>query len=496
MKTSKGLFINNQWLEGQGGMFASHNPATGDMVWEGASSSENDVEKAVKAASTAFESWALSPLDERISYLHSFAYQLKRVQGSLSESISRETGKPLWESQSEVASMIAKVDISVEAYRTRCKDLSRDLPHAHSHTRHKPHGPVGVLGPFNFPGHLPNGHIVPALLAGNTVVFKPSEFAPQISIEMVHCWEEAGLPPGVINLIQGGKEVGALVARHAALRGLFFTGSWQAGKQFLQDSAQQPQKVLALEMGGNNPLVISHIKDLHAAAYITIQSAFITAGQRCSCARRLILVEHKTNQRFLHLLIGMMKKIMVGAYTQDPEPFMGPVISATVAQHLLQAQETLLSHGGVSLMNMRLLRPRTGLLTPGLLDVTDVIDRSDEELFGPFLQVIRVPDLATALKEANNTQYGLSAGLLSDHIQEYRAFYNTVQAGVINWNTPLTGASSSAPFGGLGQSGNYRPSAFYAADYCSYPVASLEVEKLQMPSSSPFGLDLTDEEKS
>lgn len=226
--------------------FQSINPATQEMIWQGHEAGEKEVNKAFEAASRAFDSWSNLPLQERINYLKKYRDHLQQVHEVFAETISKETGKPIWESLGEVSSMINKVDISIEAYAIRCAEMK----HQQASMRHKPHGVVVVLGPYNFPGHLPNGHIVPAILAGNTVVFKPSELTPLVGEMMVKCWQEIGLPEGVLNIVQGGPETGKLVASHPQLKGLFFTGSWSTGKILLEQYSGQPEKILALEMGG------------------------------------------------------------------------------------------------------------------------------------------------------------------------------------------------------------------------------------------------------
>lgn len=470
--------------------FKSLNPATLEVIWQGEEASHKEVEMAFARAQNAFSDWSSLAIGERIGYLHKYQNLLREQKDHFAEIISMETGKPLWESQNEVISMINKVDISIEAFQIRCPDRSLPQKPYISMTRHKPHGVVAVLGPYNFPGHLPNGHIVPALLAGNTVVFKPSELTPWVGEKLVQCWLDSGLPPGVLNLVQGGASVGKLITSQSLLNGLFFTGSWPTGKRLLEQFSTHPEKILALEMGGNNPLIFHEVKNLEAAAYLTVQSAFISTGQRCTCARRLIVVESERSGKFIDSLLEQMKGIKIGNYTDQPEPFMGPLISEQAAQKLMKSQENLISLGAIPIQTMHLLKTGTGFITPGVIDVTAVKDRPDVEYFGPFLQLIRVPTLEAAMQEANHTAYGLVAGLFSDDADAYQLFYRQVRAGVINWNTPLTGASSTAPFGGIGHSGNFRPSAFYAADYCSYPVASLETDILQMPRKLTPGLIL------
>lgn len=469
-------------------VFQSHNPATGQLIWEGLEADAKEIDLAFEKAAHALKLWASLPLQKRMDHLLKYKIFLSQMRDFIAETISIETGKPLWESETEVSAMINKIDISIEAYEARCPEMKHQQASLLSITRHKPHGVVAVFGPYNFPGHLPNGHIVPALLAGNTLVFKPSELTPLVGELLYKCLTDSGLPPGVFNLVQGGAKTGQLVAAHPRLDGLFFTGSWQTGKILLEKFASQPEKILALEMGGNNPLVFYKVKNVEAAAYFTLQSAFLSSGQRCTCARRLIVVEGKNSQNFIHSLIEQVKGITIGPYFQRPEPFMGPLISEKAALKILEAQDRLISLGAVPIMSMIQLKPKSGFITPGLLDTTSLEHKPDEEYFGPLLQLIRVPTFEQAIAEANRTAYGLIAGLFSDHAEYYQQFYQEVKAGVINWNTQLTGASSSAPFGGIGRSGNFRPSAFYAADYCAYPVASLEAEQLKMPEKKSPGL--------
>lgn len=482
-------FINGLWIEGKGTLFASSDPASGKPIWQGTSATQTEVRQAVSAARDAFARWANVPVTERIKYLEAFADTLASNRSRLAESICRDVGKPGWEALSEVDSMVAKVAISIEAYHERCRSASGEFAGSATSIRFRPHGVIAVFGPFNLPGHLPNGHIIPALLAGNTVVFKPSEQAPLVAQETMALWEEVGIPAGVLNMIQGGPETGVALSQEANIDGLFFTGSAQTGKALHRAFAGHPEKILALEMGGNNPLVVHEVADFDAAARITILSAYITAGQRCSCARRLIVPLGQDGDKFVERVVSSVGKVRVGPYTDHPEPFMGPVISDAAAEQMLAAQERLAASGGVSLVQMRRVRGIPTMLAPGLMDVTRVKERPDVELFGPFLQLIRVQDFDSALLEADNTAYGLAAGLLSDNRALYEIFLESVRAGVIAWNRPTTGASSRLPFGGVKSSGNHRPAAYYAADYCSYPVASIEVERLTQPSKPPPGLD-------
>jgi len=485
-----GLYINGEWLNGQGELFSSVNPANGELVWEGASANADQVHAAVTAARQAANQWAFEGFDARCKVAREYATLLDKHKETLGRTIAEETGKPYWESLTEVTAMVNKIEISINAAIERTGQKVSDVPGAKAVLRHKPHGVVAVFGPYNFPGHLPNGHIVPALIAGNTVVFKPSELTPHVAEQMVGLWAQAGLPAGVLNLVQGEKETGIALANHAGLDGLFFTGSSNTGHLLHKQFAGQPGKILALEMGGNNPLIIDEVADSKAAVYETLQSAYITSGQRCTCARRLFVPTGAFGDQFIEQLTHAIKAIRVGEQFADPAPFMGSLISERAADGMVAAQSKLIELGATSLVNLVKIKPGTGFVSPGLIDVTAITDLPDEEYFGPLLQVIRYNDFDDAIAGANKTSFGLSAGLFSDSEANYDTFYQHIRAGIVNFNKQLTGASSTAPFGGIGASGNHRASAYYAADYCSYPVAGLEADKLTLPATYSPGITL------
>lgn len=484
------LFIDGMWVDGGGPELSSIDPATGKSVWTGNAATGTEVDRAVSAARKAFGDWRSTSLGARIEHVRRFAMLVDAERDALARVISRETGKPTWEALTEVASMIGKGDITIDAYRKRTGMSERELNGFRSIVRHQPHGVMGVLGPYNFPGHLPNGHIVPALVAGNTVVFKPSEHTPSTAIEAMKLWERTGLPDGVLNLVVGGKDTGAALVNHPQLDGLLFTGSAAAGHQMHRRFAERPETILALEMGGNNPLVVDEVDDLAAAVYVVIQSSYITAGQRCTCARRLLVPRGPFGTRMVDRLAEAAQALRVGAFDDPDEPFMGPVISEPAADQLLDAQSRLVDLGGKPVVEMRKLRAGTGLVSPALIDVTGVPNLPDEEHFGPLLQLMYYDDFAEAIDVANATRFGLAAGLISEDPDKWKTFLGRIRAGIANWNRPLTGASSAAPFGGVGASGNHRPSAYYAADYCAYPVASLEQENVTLPETLLPGLTL------
>ena len=467
------LYIGGAWREGGGERFSSHNPVNGDKVWQGRAADTDDVAEAMAAARLAFPSWSRRPVEERIAIARAFAKAIEKRSDDLARTISAEMGKAAWDAKGEVATIIGKVELSIRAQAERAGAREEKAAFGAMTLSHHPHGVLAVFGPFNFPGHLPNGHIVPALLAGNCVLFKPSEFTPGVGAIMAEAWEEAGLPAGVLALLHGARDTGAALLDAPGLNGVLFTGSAHTGALIHRKFAGRPDVLLALELGGNNPLIAWPSVDVGAAANLIAHSAFATSGQRCSCARRLIVPDSAEGSAIVQAVADLAAKIIVGAANAQPEPFMGPLINAQAADRALKMQEGLLAMGAKAVLPLR----RDGAFAyPGVIDVTG-LSVPDEELFGPLLQVYRVKDFDHALDVANATRFGLSGGLISDDVALWARVKNELRAGIVNWNRPTTGASGAMPFGGPGLSGSLRPSAYYAADYVAFPVATQLAEK-------------------
>ncbi len=464
----------------------SYEPATGDELWRGKYGNVDDI---VARARRAWPQWAAKPLANRIELVRRFANEVRKDQDEFAELIARETGKPLWEARTEVEAVIAKVEISVRAYaeRTGQKKLDSGLQGTAA-VRHKPHGVMAVLGPYNFPAHLPNGHIIPALIAGNAVILKPSEKTPAVGERLLYFMNRAGIPAALVQLLVGGPEEGKALVAHPGVDGVLFTGSAQVGIAINRKLATDPGKIVALEMGGNNPLVVWDTAKLADAAALIVQSAFTTAGQRCTAARRLIVKDSMYDDVMAEVK-RLTDRLIVGSPFDEPQPFMGPVIDNNTADLLTESFVYLLSNGGKAISHMRRRDENLPFLTPGMIDITGMADKPDVELFGPILQVIKVDDFDQAIAEANNTRFGLSASLVGGTPQEYNRFWANIRAGIVNWNKPTNGASSAAPFGGTGYSGNHRPAAYYAADYCAYPVTSSEMEQPRASVGVGFRID-------
>jgi len=482
-------WISGQWVAGQGEAMASSSPYNGEVIWQGDSATPAQVEQAVKAARSAFVQWKKLSFEEREKFVLAFAEEVKANSEEIAQIIAKETGKPIWETRTEAGAVAGKIAISIRAYHDRTGQNQREAAGNQIVLRHRPLGVMAVFGPYNFPAHLPNGHIVPALLAGNTVVLKPSEQTPATSELIMKLWQKVGLPNGVINLVQGARETGVALAESKGIDGLLFTGSANTGHILHKQFAGQPDKMLALEMGGNNPMVISEqFGDLDATVYTIIQSAFISAGQRCTCARRLYVPEGEKGDALLAKLVEATGKIVVDQPFAEPQPFMGPQISEQAAKIIIDAQANLQSLGGKPLLEA--VNSKAAFVTPGIIDVTAISELPDEEYFGPLLQVVRYTGLEQAVELANDTRFGLSAGLVSTDDNEWDYFVDHIRAGIVNRNRQLTGASGDAPFGGPGASGNLRPSAYYAADYCAYPMASMEGSETLLPASLSPGVEL------
>lgn len=475
-------FINGEWLKGEGKTLKAISPSDFSCYFEGNQASLAEVKNALKAAKKSQISWSKKSLEYRIEIAQKFCDALSESKEEMAKAISLETGKPFWEAKTEVTAAISKLAISVKAYESRTPNHQSISNGITTRLAHKPLGVVVVLGPYNFPCHLPNGHIIPALIAGNSVLFKPSEETPYTAILMAKLWQQAGLPSGVLNLIQGDGEIGQALINEP-VDAVLFTGSANTGVQIHKALAGRVEVLLALEMGGNNPLVAWDINNLDAAIYHIIQSAFITSGQRCTCARRLIVKAGEKGDKLLQALATKINHIVCDAPFAQTSPFMGPVINQKTVDSLLSFWQKLINDGARPLVNLSRMNREGAFLSPGLIDVTDIKIREDVELFGPLLQVIRVSNFNEAIIECNRTQYGLSAGLLSDNPELFVQFESEVKAGLVNFNRPLTGASSASPFGGVGLSGNHRPAAFYSADCCAYPMAGLSSDELTSPES-------------
>jgi succinylglutamic semialdehyde dehydrogenase len=496
---------------------SSINPAHPDRTVWSAIPVQAHIDDAVVAAREALPRWIRAGRDKRISVLRRFQAICKARQAALAELICDETGKAMWEARAEASLLGSKVDITLEspvvdarpnpaAAMARVSDFDFKLTDTRTARAYfRPHGVMGVLGPFNFPAHLPNGHIVPALAMGNTVVFKPSDKTPAVGQLLAEFFQQAldeegfaGL--GIVNLVHGAVPAAKTLVAHDDLDGILFTGSWPVGRAIMQANLSRPGRILALEMGGNNAAVVMPDADLRQAAIEIARCAFNTTGQRCTSTRRAII--HKdVADRLIPAICKAATNIIVGDPRSSTPVFMGPIIRETARRAAFDFQFALAKAGGDVLVESTPLTTGAAAASDGFYLTPSVVrvDRftltpgpsthgspgegvvhqhitdpgCDEELFGPLLRISVTDGLDDAIEQANATRYGLVASIFTKDAAAAERFLFDARAGCVNVNTGTAGASSRLPFGGLGLSGNHRPAGSFSLDYCAFPTAAM-----------------------
>lgn len=505
----------------------SHNPARpNETIWCGDPRVEH-VDLAVCAARKAFREWSRFPIERRADALRAYKALCIERSAAISALIRDEVGKAQWESEQEAGALAGKVDITLDesevSGRRRVRDYELDLGGTKRGVcRFRPHGVMAVVGPFNFPAHLPNGHIVPALLMGNTVVLKPSDKTPAVGQLLGELFHEAlaavGAPTGVVNVVQGAAPTAVRLTTHDDIDGILFTGSWPVGRRILEANLDRPGRIVALEMGGNNPAIVMDDADLRQAVVECARASFNTTGQRCTCTRRII-VHERIADRFIAALVKTAESLRIGA-PDDPAPvFMGPIIREDARRAALAFVDDLARGGGEVLLAPRAIDDVPGrrdghFVSPGVVRVErftvarfsePCVDTAggiplpsapspgrrggdaaadpgrhpgrdagcDVEVFGPVVRVAVVGSYEEAVAQANATRYGLAASIFTMSAATAERFLIDARAGCVNVNTGTAGASGKLPFGGLGWSGNHRPAGAFSVDYCAVPVASM-----------------------
>ncbi|HEX5659631.1 MAG TPA: aldehyde dehydrogenase family protein [Polyangiales bacterium] len=464
----RGDYLAGRWVAGDEGALERYSPRDFAELVSVHSTRAAAVEEAVAAARAAFPSWALRTLDERRGLLVRLKAALAARADDLAWAIVREVGKPLWEAKTEVAAALNKIDVTLGEGLSLVDErvLSAELRYAF-----RPHGVAAVIGPFNFPLHLVHGHVAPALLTGNTVVIKPSELAPSVGQLYAECFEAAGFPAGVVNVVQGAGGAGASLSAHSDVDVVMFTGSYAVGQAIKRATLEQPHKLLALELGGRNPALVLADADLDKAAHDVLWGAFVTCGQRCS-GTAVALVERATYAAFAAKLTEKLAGIRVGDPLQDV--FMGPLISAAARERYLAQLAEAEAAGVRRLAGGHTIGGNGAYVSPTLHEVeARGIAYEREELFGPDLALEAVDDLEHAIARANESPYGLSASVFTARDDAFASAFARLRYGCVNHNAPTCGASARLPFGGLRKSGNHRPAALFATLYASYPVASI-----------------------
>lgn len=474
----KGNYIGGKWqpVGAHNGTLSRENPCrVSETVFEGPWASAA-VDEAVAAAQKALPGWDRLGRAGRVAHLMRFQSALAARKEALAEAIAREVGKPLWEARTEAGALTAKIDIMCGEGLALTDEVS-PAGLKGGRWRYRPLGVLGVLGPFNFPLHLPNGHIIPGLANGNTVVVKPSEMAPGCMQLYFECAEEAGIPPGVLNLVQGPGEVGAKLAGHGGVNGVLFTGSWKTGMAIKRATTEHHWKLLALEMGGKNTSIILEDADLVQATHEVALAGYLTSGQRCSATSRVV-VRREVADDFIAGLRDISQRVTVGDALADTPSFMGALASKAGYEAFLSAQQDT-EAGNLSLLleGGRAREDLDGYFVKPSLWLASSVDRrgshQGQELFGPDIVLYVVDSDAQAVEVANATEFGLAMSVFSADEQRFEELAYGLQSGILNLNRSTCGASSRLPFGGINKSGNHRPSALMAGLYCTYPQAQL-----------------------
>ncbi len=484
-------YINGRFLAVAGDQLVSTDPADPDQVlWRGSPPLDH-VDEAISAAREALDDWSARTFEQRVEVVQRWRTVVTEQAERIAGVITDEMGKTLTEARAEAKLLADKVSITLDEFSMRrVSEYRVDVtPSRAGFCRFKPYGVMAVLGPFNFPAHLPNGHFVPALLLGNTVVFKPSKRTPAVGQVIAELMDEAEVPPGVFNVVHGGRGVAPHLVGHEGIDGILLTGSWPVGRRIMEANLDRPGRIMALEMGGNNPAVVMDDCDLKQAVVECVRAGFATTGQRCTCTRRII-VQRGVADRFIAAFCKAASNLLIGP-GRAPEPvFMGPVVGEDSVQDVLDFQQRLVEAGGRVLLEATRMERPGHFISPAVIEVDGYSLDRDDEVFGPLVQITVVDDLDEAITEANTTRYGLAAAIFTSDDATWDRFFRRVKAGCINWNTGTAGASSKLPFGGLGHSGNHRPAAVFAVDYCAYPVANMVEESTDV--SVPVGMHWDD----
>lgn len=511
--------IAGHWHPIPGDALVSRSPANPAAAVYSCSPRLDHVDLAVAAARRAAGPWARLGRDRRAAVLRAFAELAKSRAPALAELLCDEVGKVLWDAKLEAGLLASKVDITLDPAREgglhRVSDFSIPISATRAgHCTFRPHGVMAVIGPFNFPAHLPNGHIVPALAAGNTIVFKPSDKAPAVGQLLAELFDTAlrtslgdAYIPGVVNLVQGAADVASALTSHADIDAIAFTGSWPVGRRILQANLDRPSRIVALEMGGSNPTIVLPDADLRAAAIEIVRCAFITSGQRCTCTRRAI-IHRDIAPRLIKAIAKATSNLVIGPPRATHPVFMGPLVSDAARRAVTDFQAWCAAHDGEVIVPASTIDQPGGATHPGwyvspsiirvnrftALDQTSPAADAgcDTEIFGPLLRISVADSLDDALHQANATRFGLAASIFTTDAAAQDRFLTECRAGCLNVNTGTAGASSKLPFGGLGLSGNHRPAGAFASDYCAYPVASMIESSATAGAATPEGMRFDD----
>lgn len=438
------------------------------------------IEKSIESAQQGFETWRKLSFEQRVSYLKKYQDIVRARKDEIAMALALEVGKPLWEAKTEAAALDSKVSVTISDSLERIKQetIKDVMPKIDGHVVYKPLGPCFVIGPFNFPCHLANGQILSALLAGNSIIFKPSEKTIYSAQLMIECFHQAGFPEGVINFINGTGLTAGKITGDKRIRGVFFTGSKAVGLKILENTYTDLGKLVALELGGKNSTIIHHDTNMSHALPELLRACFLTTGQRCT-STSMILIHRKIEQEFISQFKALTERIKVGHPTKSNDPFMGPLIDAHAEKLYFDFCQFGKDEGAEEIISPRKLDIgfEGHYVSPSIhyAKKPDLKGKFiQEEIFGPNCFFVPYDDIEEAIKIANCTEYGLAASVFTRDPEIYKLCLRDIDSGLLNLNRSTVGATARLPFGGLKSSGNHRPAAVSMIDHCVSTVASLE----------------------
>src|SRR5437588_129507 len=461
-------FIDGRWVAAStGATFENIDPATGELIANVAKSGAADVDRAVEAARRALESWRLYPAPKRGEILYKAGELMLRRKDELAREMTREMGKVLAEARGDVQEGIDMTYYTAGEGRRQFGDVvPAELPNKWAMSMRHPHGVVAAITPWNFPFAIPTWKIIPALVLGNAVVFKPASYTPMLAVRLIEILEEAGIPKGVINLVLGpGGEIGDHLVTHPLVDLVSFTGSSDVGAHISEIAGKQLKRVSA-ELGGKNAIVVMDDADLDLATEGIVWSAFGTSGQRCTAASRVIADRAVANE-VIDRLVARAKKMKLG-HGLDAGTDLGPVISAEAQRKVHSYIPIAEKEGATVAAGGRV--PTDGALAKGffheptvLVDVKPNMRVAQEEIFGPVTAVIEVSGLDEAIKVLNSTKYGLSCSVYTRNVNNAFRFMRDAETGIVYVNAGTIGAEIQLPFGGMKATGNGHREAGRAA---------------------------------
>ncbi len=479
----KGDYFNSKWTMPSKADETISKKCPADLtvkLWD-AKVSYDHIQPVIESAVQGYEVWRKISIEDRIKILKKYQQIVRSKKQEIAEALALEVGKPLWEALTEAAALDSKVTVTVtdSLERIKLKTIKDVMAKIDGHIVYKPLGPTFVIGPFNFPCHLANGQILSALLAGNSIIFKPSEKTIYSAQLMVECLHEAGFPEGVINFINGTGKTASGITGDKRIKGVFFTGSRPVGLKILENTWKDLDKLVALELGGKNTSIIHHDTNMSHALPELLRACFLTTGQRCT-STSMILVHRKIEQQFIEEFRKVTERIRVGHPTlAKPEPFMGPLIDEAAVKMYFDFCEAGVREGAEEIVKPRKLDVgfEGHYVSPSIhyAKKPDLNGKFiQEEIFGPNCFFIPYDTIEEAIHIANCTPYGLAASVFTRDKSVYELCLSDIESGLINLNRSTVGATARLPFGGVKNSGNHRPAAVSMVDHCVHAVASLE----------------------